>query len=94
MYVLYIFIYVIYIYIFFHYSLLHEIEQFPVPYGRTLLFIYYVYSGVHLLISNSSFIRPLPSTPLATISWFSMSVSLFLFCKEVHLCHISHTTRK
>ena len=33
-------------------------------------------------------------SPLITISLFSLSVSLFLFCKEVHLCHILDSTYK
>ena len=36
----------------------------------------------------------LPPSPLATTSLFSMSVSLFLFCRQVHLCHILGSTHK
>ena len=30
-------------------------------------------------------------SPLVTLSLFSVSVSLFLFCKQVHLCHFLKT---
>ena len=30
-------------------------------------------------------------SPLVTLSLFSMSLSLFLFCKQVHLCHFLKT---
>ena len=53
---------------------------FPVLYSKSLLFIYFIYGNVHLLIPYSQFI-PTPPFPLVTISLFSMSVSLFLFCK-------------
>ena len=36
----------------------------------------------------------LSHSPLATKSLFSMSVSLFLFCRWVHLCHILYCTYK
>ena len=40
-------------------------------------------------------VHPTPSpSPLATTSLFSMSVSLFLFYKQVHLCYILDTTYK
>ena len=52
------------------------------------------YNSLHLLIPNSPFLpRPTPS-PLAATSLLSVSVSLFLFRKKVHLCHISDSTYK
>ena len=44
---------------------------------------YFIYSSVYILIPNFWFISlsPLLLSPLVTISLFSMSVSLFLFCK-------------
>ena len=48
-------------------------------YSKSLMFIYFIYTSVHLLISNSHFIPSHPS-PLATVSLF-MSVSLCQFCK-------------
>ena len=52
----------------------------PALYSKSL-FIYFVYSGVSgnpILL-----IYPLPLSTLVTISLFSMSVSLFLFCKFI-----------
>ena len=43
------------------------------------MFIYFIYCKIYLLIPNSLFI--LPPSSLITMSLFSMSVSLFLFCK-------------
>ena len=60
----------------------------PVLYSRTLLFIHPIYTSLPLLIPNSQSFPPPPSSPLATTTLFSMSVSLFLFCRQVHLCHI------
>ena len=57
--------------------------QFLVLYSRSLLFIYFMYRSVYLFISNSLFTLPPTPTlsPLETRSLFSMSLSLFLFCK-------------
>ena len=55
-------------------------REFPVLYSRSFLIIYFVFSYVYMLISNSEFI-PLPVVALVTISLFSKSVSLFLVCK-------------
>ena len=33
--------------------------QFPVPYSRSLLFTYFIYSSVYILIPNSLFISPI-----------------------------------
>ena len=79
---LYIYIY-IYIYIFrlfqwFFPMIDYYVVLFSVLYSRScFLFIYFIYSNVHQLISKPWFIPPLLS-PLVTISFFSMSVSLFL----------------
>ena len=51
--------------------------------SRTLLFIHPIYKSLYLLIPNSH-----SPSPLATTGLFSMSVSLFLFCRYVHLCRI------
>ena len=50
--------------------------QFPILYSRSLLFIYFIYSNMYPLIPNFQFISLLLSF-LATISSFSMSMSLF-----------------
>ena len=80
--------------IFFSIRVYHRIIQFPVLYSRTLLFIHPIYNSLPLLIPDSQSFPPTPSSPLATTSLFSMSVSLFLFCRQVHLCHISDSTYK
>ena len=49
------------------------------PPGKSLV-IYFMYSSVYMSIPISQFI-PLPISPLVTISLFSISVTLFLFCK-------------
>ena len=43
---------------------------------------------------NSKLLIYLPTSPLVTISLFSMSVILFLFCKKVHLYHFLDPTYK
>ena len=46
----------------------------------------FILSGIVCIILPQT---PSPSlSPLATTSLFSMSVSLFLFCRWAHLCHI------
>ena len=66
--------------------------EFPVPYRRTLLFIHSTYTSLHLLIPNSQSIHP--SHPLGNLKSdlcvceSVLSVSLSLFCRRVHLCHI------
>ena len=59
----------------------------------TLLFAHPIYNSLHLLIPNYQSFLPPPSS-LATTSLFSMSVSQFLFCRYVHLCHILDSTYK
>ena len=52
--------------------------------------------------SSSSVCMPLPQfippaphpSPLVTVSLFSMSMSLYVFCKQVHLYHILNSTYK
>ena len=53
--------------------------QFPVPYSRSLLIIYFIYSSVYMLIPNPQFLPPLYLSPLVALSLFSMFVSLLLF---------------
>ena len=43
---------------------------------------------------NSKLLIYLPTSPLVTISLFSMSVILLLFCKKVHLYHFLDPTYK
>ena len=63
----------------------------PCAISRTLLFIHSIYNSLHLLIPNS---QSFPSSILGNHSLFSVSVSLFLFHRYVHLCHISDSTYK
>ena len=51
--------------------------EFPVLYGRFLLVIYFIYSGVSMSVPISQFIPH----PLVTMSLFSTSVTLFLVCR-------------
>ena len=70
--------------ILFHYRLLQDIEYSSCAISRLLLFIYFIYSSVYSIYRiNLKFpIYPSPPlSPLVAISLFSMSVSLFLFCK-------------
>ena len=53
---------------------------FPVLYSR-MLFIHSKCNSLHLITPNSQSISLPPPSSLATISLFSMSVSLFLFCR-------------
>ena len=64
--------------------------RFPVLYSRELLslFIHPIYE---FAFANPS---PCAPSPLATASLFSKSVSLFMFCRYVHLCHILDSTYK
>ena len=81
--------YVHFSYIFFHHGLSQDIEYgFPVLYSGTLLFTRSIYNSLHLLIADSQPLRPLLCSHLAMTSLLSISVSLFLFCRQVHLCHV------
>ena len=59
--------------------------------AKPLLFI--LYDDEHLAAPGSYFAPPTAS-PLVTASLFSKSVSLFLFCKQVHLYDFSDPTYK
>ena len=62
--------------------LLRNIE-FHVLCVRILLVILFIYSSMHMSIPNS--VLPPHPSPWESISSFSKSVSLFLFCKLVYL---------
>ena len=68
-----------------------RLEQLPVLYSRTLLFIHSKYNSLHLHTTNSQSI-PLPLQPLESIGLSSMSVSIILFRRQIHLCHILDST--
>ena len=80
--------------ILFHHDLSQE-TGYSSLYSRISLLIHSKCNSLHLLTPNSPSIPlPFPSPfPLATTSLFS-SVSLFLFCREVRLCHILDSTYK
>ena len=62
--------------------------QFPVLCSRTLLFIHPIYNGLHLPTPNSqTVILPCHSQPWQP-QVSSLCLSLFLFCRQVYLCHI------
>ena len=81
----------IYIYILFQilspYSLSEYWVEFPFLYSRSLLVMYFIYGSVYMLILNSGYIPSTPHnmSPLVTTSLFSKSLSLFPFCKYIHL---------
>ena len=54
--------------------------------SRFSLVICFIHSCVYVSIPISQFTPP-PLPPLVSISLRSTSVSLFLLCKQVHLCH-------
>ena len=57
-------------------------------YSRFSSVIYFIHISVYMSIPISQFIPP-PFPPLVSIRLFSMSVSLFLSCKPVHLYRFS-----
>ena len=81
----------IFFYISFHLVYYKIFNKLPVWFSRTLLFIHLISNSLHLLIPNSQSI-PTPPPAMATTSLFSRSVSLFLFHRYVHLCHILDST--
>ena len=52
------------------------------------MFIHPVCNTSHLLIPSLHAFSSLPFSPWATTGLCSVSVSLFLFCRQVHLCRI------
>ena len=67
-----------------HYRVLRTV---PVLYTRSLLVIFFMYIVVYICQFQSPSLSLLPP-PLVTIRSSSMSVTVFLFCKWVHLCQI------
>ena len=67
--------------ILFHYRLLQNIACSSLCYRVISCCLFYIQYYLHLLISYSLFITPLPN--FVNISLFSMSVSLFLLCSFV-----------
>ena len=64
----------------------HNTEQSSIcyiPYNRSLLVIHFKYSNVYVSIPNSPTIPSLHSSLPATISSFSKTVNLFMFCKFI-----------
>ena len=73
------------------YKIANFFEFYFFLYSRFLLVIYFMPISVYMSIPISQFITPpLPHfPPLASIRLFSISLSLFLPCKPVHLYHFS-----
>ena len=59
-----------------------------------LVDISFIHSSLYSLIPYSYFISPLPLSPLATVSLFSVSMNLFLFCVYIHLYCFLDSIRK
>ena len=55
--------------------------EFPVLYSRSILVICFIYSSVYMSVLVFQFIPPPLTPPAVTISLFSTSVTLFLFCR-------------
>ena len=71
----------LYMCIYFHVTFCSEYWiQFPVLRSRSL-FLYFIYSSLHLIIPNSWSIPPHPLSPLVIINLFPVSVCLSLFCR-------------
>ena len=86
-------IYTFFFYILFPYDLSQNFaKQFPMPYSGILLFIHSKCSSLHPPTANSQDVPPF--SLLAPRSLFSRSVSLFLFGRWIHLCHILDFTYK
>ena len=62
--------------------------EIPELHGRTALLIHSKCNSLHLLTPNCPSLPLPPPSPLATTGLFSMSMSLLLFCRWVHLHHI------
>ena len=60
---------------------------FPVLYNRRLFFIPSIYNYLYLLTHTSSSSFHHLSYPSVNLRQFSMSLSQFLFCRQVHLYH-------
>ena len=67
--------------------------QFPVLYSRPLFSMHSKCNRLHLTPNSQSICLPL-NCPLAITSLFSMSASLLMFCRQVHLCYILDSTCK
>ena len=75
--------------ILFHRGLSQDIEYgCPLLYSGTLLFTHSIYNSLHLLIADSQPLPPRLGSRLAVTSLLSISMSLFLFCRQAHLCHV------
>ena len=61
---------------------------------QQVLISYLFYIQQCVFVNPNLPIYPISSSPLVTISLFSTSVTLFLFCKQVHLYHFLDSTYK
>ena len=83
----------VYIYILFHFGLSQNIKYSSLWYrvGPCCLSILYIKSSASAKLKLPVFFPP---TPIASTCIFSMSVSLFLFCRYAYLCCILDSTCK
>ena len=80
------------LFIFFSIMVYHKmLNMVPCAVGQDMLFSHSGHNSLHLLVPNSQ-----PNLPFCwqSLSLFSRSVSLFLFCRQVHLCLILDPTYK
>ena len=80
--------------VFFSIAIYHRILNIvpAVLSNRNVWFIHSIFNNLHLLILTSQSFASQPPPFLAITGLFSMSCSLFLVHKEVHLCHILDST--
>ena len=91
---IYLCIYYIYvlILILFHYRLLKDFEYSSLCYTVGPCCLSLLYIVVCICSFQTPNLSPSPLSPLVTLGLFSMSVSLFLFCKQVHLYDLLDST--
>ena len=77
------------IYIFFSSMVYYRILNIVLGTIQQNLAVYLFYIQQFVSANPKLLIYPSPTpSPLVTVSLFSMSVSLFLFCRYVHLCYV------
>ena len=80
--------------IIFPFVLLQNIGQSSLYTTAGSRWLCFKYSNVNVSAVICQCVPLLHLSPLVTIHLFSMSVSLFLFCEQVHLCHTLDSTYK
>ena len=77
----------------FQYWLSQTLNTVPCPIRNSALLVYFIYSIVHLLILsvNPNLSLRLPSSPLVTISLFTMSVGFCFVDRFIHVILLDST---